>query len=68
MGGIILNKKYNVYLVSENGKTEVATTSSNTLPNLEGKLQKTVWLKCEETGRFFNMSKVLYFQVQEIDN
>lgn len=57
-----------MHLFFENGKVDVATVRSNNKDSLEVWLQDSMWLKCSDNQRHFNMTKVISFEVQKIDN
>ncbi|WP_411955136.1 hypothetical protein ACKXGF_05075 [Alkalibacillus sp. S2W] len=60
-----MRQNYQLILFYEDNQTDVLTITSNTPPNAESKVVNNTWVKCEESGRYFNMNKVRWFQVQE---
>lgn len=55
---------FNVALKFENGTYEEIVIKSNALPNVIKLLTESQWVKCTETGRYYNLSKVVYFKIK----
>lgn len=61
----VLKKKFYVTIRFDNDKADMITITSNLMQNAVDMVTKSVWIKCEESDRFINMSKVQWFQVIE---
>jgi len=55
---------FNVVLKLEDGTYEEIVIKSNALPNALKVLTESQWVKCTETGRYYNLNKVVYFQIK----
>ncbi|MUV39488.1 hypothetical protein JNUCC1_03366 [Lentibacillus sp. JNUCC-1] len=60
-------KNFIVTIRYDNDQTDSITVSTNLKQNAESKVASKQWVKCEESGRFINMMKVKWFQVEEIN-
>ncbi|MRH43430.1 hypothetical protein GH741_12150 [Aquibacillus halophilus] len=60
-----MKKMFDVYLGLENGRFEGIILTSDSSNNLEEYITKNVWIRCEQTGKYFNMNKIVSFEVQE---
>lgn len=60
-----MKKAYFVTIRYDNEQTDSITISSNAKQNAEGRLASNMWVQCEESGRYINMSKVKWFQIEE---
>jgi hypothetical protein len=58
---------YEVVLKLEDGKSDRIVIKSNVLQNAITKITSNVWVKCDESDRYFNMNKVINFYVTKLD-
>jgi hypothetical protein len=63
-GGV---KMYEVVVKLDNDSTDRFAIKASTLQNAVSRVTGNVWIKCDETDRYFNMNKVVYFYVTKLD-
>ncbi|MFE3973176.1 MULTISPECIES: hypothetical protein [unclassified Peribacillus] len=56
---------FTVQLDREDNSRDYAYIKGNTKPNVISRITNSVWLKCDETDFYYNMNKVVSFQVEE---
>jgi hypothetical protein len=63
-GGV---KMYEVVVKFEDGSGDRIVIRANILQNAISKVTSNMWVKCDETDRYFNMNKVVNFYVTKLD-
>jgi hypothetical protein len=58
---------FSVMLKLEDGSYDSIIVKNNHLQNVVTVLTNNQWVKCDETEKYYNMNKVINFDVTEVD-